>query len=138
MPKMLEVNDVIYCERNGNPVSKMQITRVTEKGAFIRLNDKYEMKFKREVHSDNEVIPSPAVEWRKEFYYIETAELRERFAIEVKKAKIKKIADSISKKEFKNFNFAQVSKVLDEMNEILENINVYQELNKDGNRIEND
>ena len=78
---------MLYGSKYGSFESRLKITRVTEKQAFARVNDRYEMKFKREVNGTyaREIGGS---QWGPT-YYLQTDEIKAKWD------------DAISRQEFK-------------------------------------
>jgi len=97
--KLLEVGDWIYQKQHDKWYSRMKISRVTEKWAFVAVNDVAEIKFKRGYNSTGWLYPSPSEKYPTSHYYVETPEIRIDFERAIH---ISKINQSLEKMKNEN------------------------------------
>ena len=105
--KLLEVGDWIYQKQHDKWYSRMKISRVTEKWAFVAVNDVAEIKFKRSYTPTGWLYPSPAEKYPTSHYYVETPEIRIDFERAIHIAKINQSLEKMKNENKSALTFEQ-------------------------------
>ncbi len=129
--KLLEVGDWIYQKTHDKWFSRMKVSRVTEKWAFVALNDVAELKFKRGYTSNGWLSPSPGEKYPISHYYVETPEIRVDFERAIHVSKINLILDRMKNANKQVLTFEQAKIFREKVTALEEELNNFLALNND-------
>lgn len=101
---ILEVGTVLYAEDRYSGMRKYVVSRVTPKIAFVRVNERSEIKFDREI-KDGTWIRSKgsSPSWDRPVYKLQNAELDQKYMLYTLRRLFRKIdADELGEDQLKN------------------------------------
>ena len=135
--KLLEVGDWIYHKQHDKWYSRMKISRVTEKWAFVAVNDVAEIKFKRIYTANGWLYPSPSEKYPTSHYYIETPEIRIDFERAIHISKINQSLEKMKNENKSALTFEQAKIFREKITVLEEELNNFLALNTEGGQYGN-